>query len=110
MFKDALVHATSDDTTITDAFTGLYARALRNRFIEDYSASGAPVLPSLLQSTAAEDIFMAATKAGDREYFPMPAGQIAGMVRDLPSAADVFRSIVVEAEETLRRLSESHRS
>src|SRR5204863_2380260 len=52
MFKDALVAATSDDTIITDVFTGLYARTLRNRFIDEYAASGAPVLPSLLQSKA----------------------------------------------------------
>ena len=105
MFKEALVSATSDDTAITDAFTGLYARALRNRFIEEYATSGAPVLPSLLQSKAAEDVFVAAAKAADREYYPMMAGQSAGLIRDLPSAADVFRSIIKEAEATLRRLS-----
>lgn len=105
MFKDALVAATSDDTAVTDAFTGLYARALRNRFIDEYAASGAPVLPSLLQSKAAEDVFMAAAKAGDREYYPMMAGQSAGLVTELPSAADVVRAIVAEAEATLKRLS-----
>jgi nitronate monooxygenase len=105
MFKKALVDATSDDTTITDAFTGLYARALRNRFIDDYAASGAPVLPSLLQSRAAEDVFTAAGKAGDRDYYPMLAGQTVGLISDLPSAADVFRSIIGEAEATLRRLA-----
>ncbi|HYU77485.1 MAG TPA: nitronate monooxygenase family protein [Vicinamibacterales bacterium] len=105
MFKDALLAATSEDTTITDAFTGLYARALRNRFIDEYAASGAPVLPSMLQSKAAEDVFMAAVKANDPEYYPMPAGQIAGLIRTLPSAGDVVRTIVAEAEATLRRLS-----
>ena len=104
MFKRALLEAASEDTCVTDAFTGLYARALRNRFIEDYEASGAPVLPSLLQSMAADDIFAAAGQRGDREYFPMMAGQSAGLITDLPSAADVVRGIVAEAEATLERL------
>lgn len=105
MFKQALLAATSDDTTMTDAFTGLWARALRSRFSEEYAASGAPVLPSLLQSKAAEDVYVAAAKAGEREYYPMLAGQTAGFVTSLPAAADVVRTIVAEAEAVLRRLS-----
>jgi nitronate monooxygenase len=106
MFKDAILAATSDETAITDAFTGLYARALRNRFIDEYAASGAPVLPSLLQATAAQDVFIAAVKASDPQYYPLMAGQSAGFVADLPSAGEVVRAIVAEAEMTLRRLSD----
>jgi nitronate monooxygenase len=105
MYKASLIAASSDDTTVTDAFSGLYARALRNRFIADYEASGAPVLPGLLQSKAAEDIYMAAASRGDREYYPMWAGQSAGMVADLPGAGDVVRAIAAEAEATLARLA-----
>ena len=104
MVKRALLAASSADTQITDAFTGLYARAIRNRFVDDYEASGAPVLPSLLQSKAAEDVFAAAAKAGDPDYFPMMAGQSAGLLTDIPSAADVVRAIAAEADATLRRL------
>jgi nitronate monooxygenase len=104
MFKDALVAATSDETSITDAFTGLYARALRNRFGDEYAASGAPVLPSLLQLSAADDVYIAAATAGDRDYYPMMAGQSAGLIAGLPSAAEVVRAIVAEAEATLQRL------
>jgi nitronate monooxygenase len=104
MYKQALMDAASDDTRVTDAFSGLYARALRNRFLDEYRASGAPVLPGLLQSKAAEDIFTAAAKAGDREYYPMWAGQSAGLVTNLPSAAEVVRAIVSEMEATLATL------
>jgi nitronate monooxygenase len=105
MFKEALVAATADDTTITDAFTGLYARALRNRFVDDYAASGAPVLPALLQAMAADDVFTAAARAGDRRFFPMMAGKSAGLIHDLPAAAEVVRAIVAEIETTRHRLS-----
>jgi nitronate monooxygenase len=105
MLKTALVAATSDDTTITDAFTGLYARVLRNRFVDEYAASGAPVLPSLLQAMAAQDVFVAAVTAGNPQYYPLWAGQSAGLVAELPSAGEVVKRIVAEAEATLRRLS-----
>jgi NAD(P)H-dependent flavin oxidoreductase YrpB (nitropropane dioxygenase family) len=35
----------------------------------------------------------------------MMAGQSAGLVNDLPSAADVVRSLVSEADATLERLA-----
>jgi nitronate monooxygenase len=105
MFKSALLAAGSDDTKVTDALTGLYARALRNRFIEEYDASRTTVLPGLLQASAAEDIYTAAAKAGEADYYPMMAGQSAGLVNDLPSAADVVRSLVSEADATLERLA-----
>jgi nitronate monooxygenase len=104
MFKDALVAASSADTKITDAFSGLYARVLRNRFADDYETSGAPVLPSLLQAKAAEDIYGAALTAGERDYYPMYAGQSAGLIDDLPSAASVVVALVAEAEKALGRL------
>jgi nitronate monooxygenase len=104
MFKEALVAASGDDTRITDAFSGLYARALRNRFIDEYEASGAPVLPSLLQTRAAEDVYLAALSGGHRDYYPMFAGQSAGLIDDLPSAEDVVTALVEEAKNTLERL------
>ena len=104
MYKRSLVAASSDDTRVTDTFTGLYARALRNTYMTEYEASGAPVLPPLLQTKAAEDIYMAAAKRDDREYFPMWAGQSAGLIADLPGAGDVVRAIVREADATLARL------
>ena len=105
MYKQAILMAGSTDTTITDAFSGLSGRAVRSRFSADYEASGAPVLPSLLQSKAAEDIYTAAAKAGDREHYPMWAGQSVGLIADLPSAGEVVRRIVAEAEAALTALT-----
>lgn len=104
MYKDAVIAAASDDTIVTDVFTGLYARALRNRFAEEYERSGAPVLPGLLQVKAAEDIYAAAAKANEREYYTLFAGQSAGLIDDLPSAGDVVRAIVKEADTALHAL------
>lgn len=104
VWKNSLLGASSDSTTVTEAFTGLYARALRNTFAEEYAASGAPVLPSLLQASAAQDIYAAAAKQGRADFFPVMCGQGVGMVRDMPSAGDVVRSLVREAREAMASL------
>ena len=105
MFKAALIAATSGDTKVTSAFTGLPARALKSRFADEYEQSGAPLLPSLLQASAADDIYVAAARQSDRDHYPMMAGQSAGLIADLPSAGDVVRAIVAEADQVLKRLA-----
>src|SRR5581483_2594152 len=74
-WKQAILRSTSGATTVTRAFTGLPARVLRNRFEREYSASGAPVLPGLLQSALEAGMWNAATRKGDADYFPLYAGQ-----------------------------------
>jgi nitronate monooxygenase len=106
MYKEALLAASSSDTGVTDAFSGLYARALRNTFAREYDASGAPVLPSLLQSSAADDIYRAAAAVGNPEYFPLWSGQSVGLVSNLPGAAEIVEAIVREAEQTLNGLQD----
>jgi nitronate monooxygenase len=104
LWKKSLLEKDADATGITDAFTGLYARALRSAFTEEYAASGAPVFPALVQSSAARDIFTAAIEQQNGEYFPMWAGQSVGLIRDLPGAGEVVHSIVREARAALARL------
>jgi nitronate monooxygenase len=99
-FKDAVIAARPGDTVVSRAFTGLPMRTLRNAFVNEYGE--APVLPPLLQSSAAEDIFKAAAQRGDAQYASMPAGESAGLIADIPSAADVVRSMVDEAARTVR--------
>ena len=101
-FKDAVLAAGAGDTTVSAAFTGLPMRVLRNRFTDDYGA--APVLPPMLQANAAEDVVRAAAQRGDAQYAAMPAGESAGLITDLPSAADVVRSIVTEATAIIQTL------
>jgi nitronate monooxygenase len=110
MYKDALLRSGSGDTGITDAFTGLYARAVRNTYAREYDASGAPVLPSLLQASAADDIYRASAAAGDPEYFPLWSGQSVGLVADLPGASEIVEAIVRQANETIASLAALERA
>jgi nitronate monooxygenase len=100
-WKKSLLEREGDDTTVTDAFSGLWLRSLRNTYTAEYQASGAPVLPPLLQTRAAQDVIEEARRRGEGEYFPMLAGQAVGLVRDLPGAGEVVETIVREARVVL---------
>ena len=104
-FKDAVLAAGPGDTVVSSAFTGLPMRTLRNRFSTEYG--DAPVLPPMLQSSAAEPIFRRAAEQGDGSYFPMPAGESAGLVTDLPSAGAIVTSMMSEAARAIRDLGGS---
>ena len=104
IWKKRLLESDGATTTMSEAFTGLWARVLRNRFSEDYAASGAPVLPALMQQRAAQDVFAAATAQRDPEHIALYAGQSAGLVHDLPGAAEVVQALVAEARRVLERL------
>src|SRR5262245_32183526 len=101
-FKKALLEESGDDTTVTDAFTGRYARVLRTAFVERYGRSGAPVLPFPWQYLAAADIFREAVAKDHRDYFPLAAGQSVGLINNLPTAAEVVDSVIREARAVLR--------
>jgi len=103
-WKRQILKSTSDATKVTSAFTGFPARVLRNRFVDDYESSGAPVLPGLLQASLEESIWSAAKRDDRADYYPMYAGQSVGVIRDLPAAGDVVRTIVEEARDVLRNL------
>ena len=104
-YKDALRAGDSDDTTLSDAFTGHYARFLSNEYIEDYRRSGAPVFPAVVQQLAARDIVEAAAKTANPAFYPMYAGQGVGAIDQIPGAADVVRTTVSEARQVIERLS-----
>jgi NAD(P)H-dependent flavin oxidoreductase YrpB (nitropropane dioxygenase family) len=103
-WKKSLLEREGDDTTLTDAYSGLWLRTLRNVYTVEYRASGAPVLPPLLQSRAAQDIVEEAGRRANGEYFPMLSGQGVGLVRDLPGAGEVVETIVREARSVLAGL------
>lgn len=108
-WKRNLLERGSGETLVTNVWTGLQARGLRNRFADEYAASGAPVLPGLVQSNAAHDVYAAARQRGDGEHFPMYAGQGVGLLDDLPGAAEVVAAMVEEARAALAGLVQGSR-
>lgn len=108
-WKRASLEKESGDTAITTVFSGLPARGIRNAFLAEYTASGAPVLPALLQSNAAQDIYAQAVVRGDGDYYPMLSGQSIGLIHDLPGAGEVVASLVREARAAMAKLPDGLR-
>jgi len=96
-----LRRANDTDTTVTDAFSGRVARAVRSPFAEEMDRARAP-LPGFQQMYALTDPLLAAGR-DDVASFHL-YGQAAGLNRDLP-AAGLLRLLVEETAVALARLS-----
>jgi nitronate monooxygenase len=106
-WKQAILRSTSSATVMTAALTGLPARVIRNRLVDEYESSGAPVLPGLHHAGLEQEIWLKAARDNNADYFPMYAGQSTGAIHDIPNAAEIVRSIVSEAEAVRQRLFQS---
>jgi nitronate monooxygenase len=97
--KDALVDPRRDGTAVTRAFSGRYARGLRNRFLTEHDASAPSAFPLLDLVTA--PIRAAAAERGDAEAMSLWAGTGHAHVTDEP-AEDVTRRLWHEANRVGR--------
>ena len=88
-------------TTLTDGFTGQWARVLESDFTGRWEESGADALPGLSQAAAGSDLFGAAKAAGDDQLQPLYAGAGVGRLDDLPGAGEVVDRMVAEASAAL---------
>lgn len=90
-------------TVTTDALTGQWARVLTNTFVEHHDEAASEPLPSLLQASAAADIFEHGRRHGDPDFMALYAGEGAASINDLPSAGEVVTRVVAEAQIALGR-------
>lgn len=100
-------HITTGDraTTLTDGFTGQWARVLASEFTERWEASGVTPPPGLLHAAAGRDLFSEAKRVGDERLQPLYVGAGVGALRDIPAAGDVVRDMLTEARAALGRWS-----
>jgi NAD(P)H-dependent flavin oxidoreductase YrpB (nitropropane dioxygenase family) len=108
-YKDAILGATGSDTVFTQIpdlapevrWPGAMSRVIRNRFVEEWLGR-----EEELRQRGAEvgKQAEAARAAGDREGMKLFAGQSAGLVHEIESAADVVARVAAEAERLLARL------
>lgn len=97
-YKQKILNSSSDETIVTDMFTGMYARVLKNRFTTEYKKSQTPVLPPGRQFAATFDITRESAKQDNPEYYSLYAGQGIDGIREILPAAEVILRIVAEAE------------
>ena len=100
-YQQKIVESTEDQTTITKSFSGRPARAIRNRFIEDFENTGTKPLPFPSHNTVTRDIRTAAAKQDNSEFMSLWAGQSLRLVDRKIPAARIVREIIESAGRIL---------
>ena len=110
-YKDTLLNTGEDGTTVTRAYTGKTCRVVRNRYTNEFDASGAKAEPfpgqyiKSLKDGANHLGGDEATPGVDPEREFMPAGQGGGAITELVPAGELVTRFVAEAEAALGRAS-----
>ena len=87
--RAALTDGAFTQTAVTRAFTGRYARALRNRFIDDHDAQAVAGFPNVAFLTG--PVLAAAAKIGDPQGTSLWAGTAFRQAWSAPAAAIVAK-------------------
>ena len=110
LYREVIVEATDEDTIRTRSYSGKPMRVKKNSYVEEWETR-----PQDIQSFPAQAIL--SSRAGvmggiggqidgldpDRSAFAM--GQSAGGIHDIPSAGDIVRRIMAEAEAAIDRVA-----
>lgn len=102
--KEALLAAQTDDAVVSKTYSGKTSRRLRNKLIDLYESSGAPIYPMPLQGHLVIDIQERAEELQDLRYLSVPGGQNVSRIQSIKPAAEIMADLVNEAEQVLERL------
>jgi enoyl-[acyl-carrier protein] reductase II len=108
VYKQSIVDAAGDQTSITRAYSGKPMRVIRNAYVAEWEQRDREILPFPQQLTASvrAGVMGLADEASDPERACMPAGQGIGGIHDVPTSREIIERMLLEARETLRRLAE----
>ena len=108
-WRNALLNARDDQTSVSRIYSGRYARGIVNDFMRKLSPVVDEVPPYPIQNALTAPIRRASGKANNPEYLSLWAGQAASMSRSLP-AADLCAALVRETNDALRRSASGNAS
>ncbi|HYX57501.1 MAG TPA: nitronate monooxygenase family protein, partial [Streptosporangiaceae bacterium] len=103
--QQALLAATSSDTTRSRIYSGKPARLLKNRWTEAWEHEDAPEpLRMPLQNLLVSEAHQRLMRSGQPDVVPMPAGQIVGRMNEIRPVADVMAELIGETSAVIDRL------
>jgi nitronate monooxygenase len=104
-YKDAILQAHENQTRITRAFSGRFARGIVNRFMNEMESAGSreTILPFPVQNDLTRALRAAASKQGRAEFLSLWAGQGLRMARR-QSAADLVERLAGELKAAIRSM------
>jgi enoyl-[acyl-carrier protein] reductase II len=104
-YRDAIVRATEADTVRTRAYTGKPARAIRNTYTDEWEQKADQIQPFPMQAAVSIQNrvmdYMGVGDTFDATRTFLPAGQSAGLVREIKPAGQILRDIIEEAQEVI---------
>ncbi|MDR4491619.1 MAG: nitronate monooxygenase [Candidatus Nitrosocosmicus sp.] len=105
-YKDKLLGSKETDTVITDVYSGMPARSIKNDFIKKYQSSESAILPWPLQWLSAQDIYEYSSSHNIADYYPILAGQAVRLLKQDQSASDIIKEIINEANDVTSFISQ----
>lgn len=94
-WKETLLTAEAQQTTVTSAISGKPARGIRNRYVNEVEALDEALLPYPLQYALSGALRSKATLTGNPDFLVMWSGQGVGMIEEKP-AGDLVESLMQE--------------
>lgn len=109
-YKQAILDAADTDTVVSRSYSGKPMRVIRNDWTAEWEGRPQDIRPFGQQNLISRDAgvmrpLMGDVSGYDRTRDATAAGQGVGAIQDIPSAFDIVRDVVAEAEETIARLS-----
>lgn len=101
--KKAVLQSTDTSTVVTRAFSGKYARGIRNSFIEQHKEKEERLPMYPVQNVLTSKIRQEAAKQNKGEYMSLWAGQASSLARE-EAAEQIIERVMVEVKETIEKL------
>ncbi len=99
--KEAILESDEENTVVSRAVTGKPMRQLKNKWVEEFEASGLEMLPMPFQMILSSPVLAGAGAARMKDVCSTAAGQVVGMLNALRPAAEIVRGMAEEAAAIL---------
>lgn len=103
-YRAALTEPGEKQTALTRAFSGRWARGIKNRVIRELSSHENDILPFPAQNVLTGDIRKKAAEKGRAEFLSLWAGQGVGQIRQL-SARELIEALQSETRAALAAMA-----
>jgi nitronate monooxygenase len=103
-YKNALLSLSEDNTTLTRAFSGKFARAIRNKFTDAMENFQDEILDYPIQNTLTRQIRDLAAKKNLTSYLSLFAGQNSYLCREI-NAKNLIRFLDKDVKRLLNKIS-----
>lgn len=103
---DSLLTSKDVSTVLTKAFSGKYARGIKNRFIDEMSLLENEIPKYPLQNSLTRSLRNASRDRGNREFMSLWAGQGSQMSRQC-TAQELIDALVLETSQVLKSISKN---